>query len=156
MRRTEIDLEVGEVTEFEQKVLINESGTVHLVDLSETALPEGFKTLSAADVDELLALNNRRLFQLEIETAIQNKLDTVAISWGYDDMRSAVSYADEPAVPKFQAEGKALRAWRSLIWAAAGQLLAEFQSSPVAITSIGQVLAQLPQAPDRDELELSN
>ena len=35
---------------------------------------------------------------------------------------TAVTYADEPSVPQFQADGQALRAYRSAIWAYAYQV----------------------------------
>jgi hypothetical protein len=43
-------------------------------------------------------------------------LDNSAQAFGYDSMQSAVTYAEEPAVPKFQLEGKSFRAWRSVVW----------------------------------------
>lgn len=52
----------------------------------------------------------------QIRANIQHHLDAQAQSMGYDDIKNAVTYADEPAVPKFQQEGIALRAWRSLVW----------------------------------------
>lgn len=73
--------------------------------------------------------------------AIQAHLDSVAQSWGYDDIRSACTYADEPAVPRFQDEGRALRAWRSLVWAAA------WQHTDAA--SVDDILAALPPPPAR-------
>lgn len=36
---------------------------------------------------------------------VQRWLDEQARALGYDDVKSAVTYADEPAVPKFQQEG---------------------------------------------------
>ncbi|MDR7865174.1 MAG: hypothetical protein RIN56_00070 [Sporomusaceae bacterium] len=47
---------------------------------------------------------------------VQANMDAAAQALGYDDIKSAVTYADEPAVPKFQAEGQAFRAWRSRAW----------------------------------------
>lgn len=52
----------------------------------------------------------------EYSTKVQDHLDFTASKLGYDDIKAAVSYADEPSVPKFQDEGKAFRAWRSLMW----------------------------------------
>lgn len=47
---------------------------------------------------------------------VQSYLDSKAKSYGYDDIRSAVTYADEPSVPLFQEQGLAFREWRSLVW----------------------------------------
>lgn len=59
----------------------------------------------------------------EIEQAVQNHLDSKAQSLGYDSIYTACTYADEPAVAKFQQEGQALRAWRSLVWNKCYELL---------------------------------
>lgn len=54
-----------------------------------------------------------------LSAAVKTHVDTTAQALGYDNMLAAISYADEPSVPRFQAEGAALRAWRSVVWAAA-------------------------------------
>lgn len=51
-----------------------------------------------------------------VRVRLQRVMDDAARALGYDDIKTAITYADEPAVPKFQAEGQALRAWRSLVW----------------------------------------
>lgn len=51
-----------------------------------------------------------------VRVRLQAVMDAAAQALGYDDIKVAITYADEPAVPKFQAEGQALRAWRSLVW----------------------------------------
>lgn len=78
----------------------------------------------------------------QVKTVVQQRLDSQAQEWGYDDIRSAVGYADEPAVPQFEAEGKVLRAWRSLTWAACYSVASTAQT-------IEEVLAVLPPAPER-------
>jgi len=50
--------------------------------------------------------------------AVKEHADMVAAAFDFDDIAEAVTYADEPAVPKFQMLGAALRAWRSLLWEA--------------------------------------
>lgn len=53
-----------------------------------------------------------------VRVRLQGVMDAAAKTLGYDDLKSVVSYAEEPADPKFQAEGIAFRAWRSRVWAA--------------------------------------
>lgn len=54
--------------------------------------------------------------------------DMVARSFDFDDMAEAVTYADEPAVPKFQVLGAALRAWRSILWASFDEMCAHLSA----------------------------
>lgn len=78
-----------------------------------------------------------------LTAAVQAHVDAQARLLGYDDIRSAVSYADEPAVPRYAAEGAALRAWRSLVWAACyAGLEALCEESP--LPDAAAVIAALP------------
>ena len=52
-----------------------------------------------------------------LSNAVQEHLDKEAQKLGYDNIKSAVTYAEEPVVAKFQLEGIAFREWRSLVWA---------------------------------------
>ena len=52
-----------------------------------------------------------------ITDGIEAYMDAQAQTRGYTDIFHVVTYADEPAVPTFQAEGEAFRSWRSLVWA---------------------------------------
>lgn len=76
---------------------------------------------------------------------IQEHLDLAASALGYDDIRTAVTYAEEPAVPKFQAEGLALRAWRSLVWAHGYDLLAKFMAGGIELPSREELIEGLPK-----------
>lgn len=75
---------------------------------------------------------------------IQRHMDAKAQEFGYDSLISGISYADEPAVPKFQAEGQALRAWRSQVWAFGYEYLAKVQASEQALPTPDELLAELP------------
>lgn len=76
--------------------------------------------------------------------AVQSMLDAKARSMGYDNIFTAVTYADEPAVPSFQNEGRSLRAWRSHTWQACNNVLAAVASGERAIPAIGELVAELP------------
>lgn len=80
----------------------------------------------------------------EFELATQNFMDGKAKAAGYDSLLTAISYAEEPAVPKFQAEGKAFRAWRSVVWAHANEQLAMVLSGATAQPTIEAFLQGLP------------
>ncbi len=75
---------------------------------------------------------------------IQRHMDEAAVRVGYDDIKTAVTYADEPSVPKFQAEGQALRAWRSLVWAYGYEQIAAVQSGERTLPTPEELIAELP------------
>lgn len=71
--------------------------------------------------------------------------NAVAMAQGYDSMDEAVSYANEAAVPKYQIEGRALRAWRSLFWSAFDVLVAHIEMGKTAEpASAADLLGRLP------------
>ncbi len=76
--------------------------------------------------------------------AVQSHLDAAARSAGYDNINTAVSYADEPAVAKFQIEGTAFRAWRSLCWAYCYAQLDAVQAQERTQPTISELIAELP------------
>lgn len=76
--------------------------------------------------------------------AVQAHLDAAAKTAGYDNIYTACTYADEPAVAKFQAEGQAFRAWRSLVWAHCHQVLADVQAGVRSIPTDAALIAELP------------
>lgn len=76
---------------------------------------------------------------------VQNHLDTAARELGYDDLKTAVTYAEEPAVPKFQKEGRAFRTWRSLCWDFCYKRLDDVNAGLAEIpTSVEAFIGELP------------
>ncbi len=82
--------------------------------------------------------------RLELTRAVQGFMNETAAGLGYDSIYSAVTYAEEPAVPKYQAEGRALRAWRSLVWAKCYEVLAAVEAGTRAVPSAAELIAELP------------
>lgn len=77
--------------------------------------------------------------------AVQQHLDARAQELGYDDIKSACSYADEPSVPKFQAEGIEFRSWRSLVWAHCYTVLAAVAAGEIPEPTLDELIAGLPE-----------
>ena len=77
--------------------------------------------------------------------AVQEALDAKAVEMGFTNIFTAVTYADEPAVPAFQEDGKKLRAWRSLVWEYTYTKLAEVKTGVTPIPSIEDVLDGMPK-----------
>ena len=78
------------------------------------------------------------------ERAVQRFMDHAAQEHGYDSVATAVSYAEEPAVPKFQADGRAFREWRSLVWAYCYAQLDSYKAGTIEKPTIEQLIAGLP------------
>lgn len=98
-------------------------------------------------VDGSWVLNTERAsatLQRQLAAAVQAHMDSAAQARGYDNLLSAVSYADEPVVPSFQAEGQAFRAWRSRVWARCYELLALVQAGEMPAPADAELIAQLP------------
>ncbi len=78
-----------------------------------------------------------------MEARVQRWLDEQAQALGYDDIRSAVTYADEPVVPKFQQEGQAMRRLRSLAWARYDEIMAQVQAEQRPIPTEDELIAEM-------------
>lgn len=79
-----------------------------------------------------------------LSAEVQSHLDAAAKSAGYDDIRSAVTYAEEPAVPRFQAEGRAFRAWRSLCWDRCYAIQQDVADGARPVPTAAELIAELP------------
>ena len=111
------------------------------VDVDSVALTEA----EQAEVDAATYTpTTPQQLQATLVQSIQSHVDAQAVALGYDNIFTAVSYADEPSVPKFQAEGAALRAWRSQVWAACYAYLADVQTGVRAFPTTAEAIAALP------------
>lgn len=108
-------------------------------------IPKTHTRLSDSEVEARInpPLTEEQLRE-QFTTAIQSHMDQAAKAAGYDDIKAAVTYADEPAVPRFQAEGQAFRAWRSLCWDYGYEQLAAVKANTRALPTIEQFLEELP------------
>ncbi|WP_311969358.1 hypothetical protein [Pseudomonas baltica] len=82
--------------------------------------------------------------QSTFEAQVQTHLDDAAKASGYDNIMTAVSYAEEPAVTKFQSDGLAFRAWRSKVWAYVYQALTEVNAGTRETPTVEAFIAELP------------
>ena len=82
--------------------------------------------------------------QKQLTDAVQHVLDAKAQELNYDSCLSVCSYIDT-GVPKFDAEGKAFRAWRSAVWAKGYEILAEVQAGKREIPTEEELIAELPE-----------
>jgi len=92
---------------------------------------------------------------LQIESAIQNALDTMAQTRGYSDIKSACAYASTIAVvptsspnfsmcEKFRIEGNALQVWMAETWAAAYVYFATVTAGTNPMPTTVEAVAMIP------------
>lgn len=116
------------------------------IDPDDTAVPERPSeshqwTGGAWVFNRSIALARLRVDSID---AVRQHLNRVAQVHGYDSIEAAVSYADEPAVQRFQADGRALRAWRSLVWDRCFQMLDDAEAGRVDVAGPDAIIAALP------------
>ena len=75
---------------------------------------------------------------------VQNHLDLEAQKAGYDSIHTAVTYANEDSVVKFQGEGILLRSWRSLVWEKCYQILADVEAGDRDQPTEEELILELP------------
>ncbi|WP_143277226.1 hypothetical protein [Bordetella genomosp. 1] len=100
--------------------------------------PHGYPALAESESPSADQIETARI------TAVQRMMDEVARSHKYASLADAISYAEEPAVPRFQVEGRAFRAWRSLVWAYCHPLFARVRSGVEDMPTEESLLASLP------------
>lgn len=82
--------------------------------------------------------------QAKLTYEVQRVLDDEAKKLGYDSCLSVCSYVDT-GVQKFDAEGKAFRAWRSAVWSKGYEILAEVKEGKREIPTVEDLIAELPK-----------
>jgi len=106
--------------------------------MRRVAGPDGLPVWAPAPIPSEDEIKARKI------ALVQTHMDIAARQFGYDSVASAISYAEEPAVPKFQTEGQAFRAWRSLVWARCYEILEQVQNSERAIPTDEELINELP------------
>lgn len=81
-----------------------------------------------------------------IRAAVTEHLDVVSRGQGFKGIDDAVSYAEEPAVVRYQMLGRALRSWRSVVRAASEELIAAIDAGTAQMpASVMDLYAMLPR-----------
>ncbi|MEH6436705.1 hypothetical protein [Massilia sp. DD77] len=86
------------------------------------------------------------------EAAVDAHIHAVAQAFGYMSIISAISYADEPAVARFQQEGIALRRFRSECYAKCHEVLADVKAGVRPQPTHAELIAELPPPPVQEPL----
>lgn len=112
--------------------------------IEETEAIDGVRQFKIVAVPEPTIEEQQAFIQKQLTDAVQHVLDAKAQELNYDNCLSVCSYIDT-GVAKFDAEGKAFRAWRSAVWAKGYEILAQVQSGERAIPTEAELIAELPR-----------
>lgn len=82
--------------------------------------------------------------QKQYTDAVQKWMDDTAHARGYDDIFTAISYADS-SVPKFKAEGQACKAWRDKVWVACYAYMDDVLAGKEPLVPVEDLIKRLPQ-----------
>lgn len=99
---------------------------------------ELLEALAAYDHEAEVAAHKELMFTI----GVQAHMDAVAQSYGYDNIRSAVSYATSTDI-NFGPEGVAFRDWRDEVWNICTSLLNDWQNGGAEPT-LSDVIEGLP------------
>ena len=119
-------------------------------DASEWANKNGYKFVQKGDYFEIEVIPEptkeevEQQVQKQLTDAVQHVLDSKAQELNYDNCLSVCSYIDT-GVARFDAEGKAFRAWRSAVWAKGYEILAEVQAGKREIPTEQELISELPE-----------
>lgn len=112
--------------------------------IEEIEAVEGVRQFQIVAIPEPTQEEIEAQIQKQLTDAVQHVLDAKAQELLYDTCLSVCSYIDTGA-PKFDAEGKAFRAWRSAVWAKGYEILAQVQAGERTIPTEAELLAELPE-----------
>ena len=93
--------------------------------------------------DRPTAAQQAAALEAALTLVVQQHLDAAAKSRGYDNIFTAVTYADEPAVPTFQAEGAEFRRWRSVVWGYCYQVMTAVQAGVRSAPTEAELINEL-------------
>ncbi len=124
--------ETGEVFAYENEQERQELGAPELVEMTPEEIDAHLHPPPTAE--QIMS---------RLQARVQQWLDEQARALGYDDIKTAISYADEPAVPKFQQEGQTMRRLRSLAWARNYEIMDQVQAGQRSIPTEEELIAEM-------------
>lgn len=136
--------EIGQIFEGDYPFEVAEWCNENNAYIEEIEAVEGVRQFKIVAIPEPTKEEIEAQIQKQLTDAVQHVLDTKAQELNYDNCLSVCSYIDT-GVAKFDAEGRAFRAWRSSVWAKGYEILAQVQAGQRAIPTEEQLIAELPK-----------
>lgn len=79
-----------------------------------------------------------------LEAGIQAYMDSVAQDRGYDNIYTAIGYANS-TVTRFKEDAEAANQWRDQVWVTCHKLLDQYLAGEIEALTLDQVIERLPQ-----------
>lgn len=79
-----------------------------------------------------------------LEAGIQAYMDSVAKERGYDNIYTAIGYANS-TVTRFREDAEAANQWRDQVWVTCHRLLDQYLAGEIEALTLDQVIERLPQ-----------
>lgn len=115
------------------------------------SLPSWPKDARIATQEEIDAIQNPPETQEQtiarLESVLDSHLDSVANSYRYDSIRTMATYDGDP-YPKFDAEGKAAKAWRSACYARSIEIMNDVLAGNRGVQTESELIAEMPLITD--------
>lgn len=124
------------------EILQPQCGAVYWLDDNEIRGAD--LTFTEEELDQAGGIVKLNEIKITYQQEAQRHLDEKAKESGYDSIFTAVTYAEEPSVPAFQAEAQALRAWRSAVWAYAYQVLSDVEAGDIDLPTLEDFIGGMP------------
>jgi hypothetical protein len=132
------------------KTFKDSNNNIHEIDEAHVnLLPADCVEITKEEADELRKPTPETPEQLiaRLESALDSHLDSVAVSYRYESIRTMTDYRDDPN-PKFKAEGKAAYLWRSAVYTKGISLIEEVQSGQREVPTEAELIALMPLITD--------
>lgn len=110
----------------------------------EVVITHGGDAYLASNATAETIVDKHHRINTALSKYVQGWLDTKAQDLQYDNCNSACTYIDT-GIPRYDSEGKAFRQWRSAVWNAYYEILAEAFAGERSIPTQEELIAELPE-----------
>lgn len=139
-----MNFEIGQIFKGKYTPEVAEWCNKNNAYIEEIEKVEGVRQFQIVAIPEPTQEEINAQTQARLTQAIQDHLDTKAQELNYDSCLSVCSYVDT-GVEKFDAEGKAFRAWRSAVWNKGYEILNACLAGEREVPTEAELIAELPE-----------
>ncbi|WP_399696620.1 hypothetical protein [Xenophilus sp.] len=123
--------------------VVREDGAIIPMDPANTDYAQYLEWVAQGNTPDAPPPPNPEAAVADVVAALQAAMDAEAQTFGYDDIKTAITYRGDPN-PKFAAEAEAFFVKRSKTWTQAYALLAEVQAGEAPMPTAAEAVAMMP------------